>query len=424
MKKGITSALVLMVSASMLLAACGGAAESKTDTGASAGKGDKKATINFVHWRGEDTESFKSIIAKFEQENPNIHVDMTVYSSGDPYTNGLQALILSGEGADVFASAPGAQFTNLLKSQTYEDLTNAPLLKNFSPDLIEAGKADGKQYAIPYQLVYNVPVYNKGMLDKLGLQPPKDWDGFLAMCQKLKESGVTPILYGYDVTPGQLINTLVMNNMPDKDAFPKFQTGAAKVTDPWFVKTLEQFKVLVDKEYIQKNATGTKYEGALALFAQEKGAILAAGSYAMATIAKQNPNIVQGLLAPITTSAGDMKYEGVHTTTFMLGINKKSKFKEEAKKFVEFLTKPEIASQYANDTGQLLTVNNVKYESKELGEQGKWTTKKTVFQPRLTITNKKVETAVNESLNLIVSGESVQKTIAATQAEIDRNVTK
>ncbi|SDT51841.1 carbohydrate ABC transporter substrate-binding protein, CUT1 family [Paenibacillaceae bacterium GAS479] len=422
-KKRSAIALSLIIAFSMLLAACSDGTGSNEQAGAKGKKGDKQ-TINFIHWRGEDTEAFKSIIAKFEKENADIKVDMTVFSSGDPYANALQAMILSGEGADVFVSAPGAQFNNLLKSQSFEDLSGSPLLENFTPELIEAGKSDGKQYALPYQLVYNVPVYNKSLFEKLGIQVPSDWDGFLAMCQKLKDNGITPILYGYDVSPGQLINTLVMNNMPDKDTFTKFQTGEVKATDPWFVKTLEQFKVLVDKGYIQKNATGTKYEGALALFAQEKGAILAAGSYAMATIAKQNPNIEQGLLAPITTSAADMKYEGIHTTTFMLGVNAKSKYKEAATKFIEYLTKPENASEYANATGQLLTVKNVKYGTKELGIQGQWTSKKTVFQPRLINTNKKIETALNESLNMIVSGTSVEKTISTTQAEIDRNLTK
>ncbi|MCM3748756.1 extracellular solute-binding protein [Paenibacillus pasadenensis] len=417
MKRGSGFALSIMLLSALTLSAC------SNGEGAADG-GGKKQTINFVHWRGEDTETFNSIISKFEQENPSINVDMTVFSSGDPYNNGLQAMLLSGEGADVFVSTPGSLFSTLLKSNAFEDLSGTPLLNSFSPDLIKSGQSDGKQYAIPYQLVYNVPVYNKTMLDKLGIQPPKDWDGFLAMCQKLKDEGITPILYGYDVSPGQLINTLVMNLMPEDDSFNKFQTGEVKATDPWFAEALTRFKELVDKGYILKNASGTKYEGALSLFAQQKGAILASGSYSMATIAKQNPAIELGLLAPITTSGSDAKYEGVHTTTFMLAVNAKSKHKEAAVQFAEFLAKPDIAAEYANATGQLLTVKDVKYDSKELIIQSEWMSKKTVFQPRLINTNKKIETALNESLNMIVGGASVEKTISTTQAEIDRNLTK
>ena len=168
---------------------------------------------------------------------------------------------------------------------------------------------------------------------------------------------------------------MIMNNEPTNNALHEVETGKRKLTDEWFIKTLSQIKELNDKGY-SKRCSWYEKESAAALFAQEKGAMLAQGSYMMATVKQQNPKIDQGLLAPITVDQDKAKYEGVHTTTFLLGVAEKSKHKEAAKKFLTFLADPKISSEYANATGQLLTVKDVKYDSPELKESANGKTKK------------------------------------------------
>jgi raffinose/stachyose/melibiose transport system substrate-binding protein len=148
--------------------------------------------------------------------------------------------------------------------------------------------------------------------------------------------------------------------------------------------------------------------------------MLAQGSYMMATVKQQNPKIDQGLLAPITVDQDKAKYEGVHTTTFLLGVAEKSKHKEAAKKFLTFLADPKISSEYANATGQLLTVKDVKYDSPELKESAKWKDKKTVFQPRFTILNERVSKAVETSVQDVLSGMSAKKAAEKAQGEVER----
>ncbi|QGP91051.1 Multiple sugar-binding protein [Neomoorella glycerini] len=420
MKKRIAVALSMFIIASLILAGCGGAKNSSEGQKAA---GQEKVTIRFAHWRGEDLEAFNKIIQQFQKENPNIVVNQSVETS-EQYRTKIQAELQGGEGPDIFATMPGSDFAALSSANAYVDLSGSSFLGNFNPELLKPGQINGKQYAIPYQLVYNIPVYNKDIFQKYNLEPPKDWQGFLALCQKLKDNGITPIILDSEIGFGQFINPMLMNNMPSGDTLSKVQKGEAKLTDPWFVTTLKQFKELNDKGYFQKDVLGTKKAGAAALFAQGKGAMLAQGSYMMATIKQQNPNIHQGLLAPITVPADQMKYEGIHTATFMLGINSKSKNIEAAKKFLEYLFRPDIASQYANATGQLLTVNNVKYDSPELTEQSKWLSKKTLFQPRYMITVREVETAVTNAIADVLSGMSPEDAAAKAQKAVDMVVKK
>lgn len=412
--KAVAVLLVVMMMAT-LLAGCGGG--DKKEEGAAKGE---QVTIRFSHWRGEDSEIFNKLIQKFQTENPNIKVEMSVTGS-EAYIASSQAELQSSKGPDVFTTFPGSHFETLSKAGVYSDLTNQAFVKNFNPNLIIAGQKDGKQLAVPYQLVYNLPVYNKALFEKYNLEVPKDWDSFLAACETFKKNGITPILIAAgDNSPGQFINTMLMNNQPDEKFWEKVLAGELKFTDDWYVKTLSDIKTLQDKGYFQEGALGSKKEGTVALFAQEKGAMLAQGSYMMSTVSKQNPNLKQGLLGIITTPADKAVYEGIHTTTFMMGINVKSKHQAEAAKFIEFLTRPEIAAEYANGTGQMLTVNGVQYDSPELKEQATWLDKKTRFQPRFTITSPEIMKAVEVSLQDVIGGMDPKQAAAKVQEAVEK----
>lgn len=410
-KSSLGLAIILLFT--VVLSACGNSADNAADG---------KVTISFLHWRGEDTQAFQKIIDQFQTKNPNIKVDMQTLTS-DQYQSTAQAKLTDGSVGDVFASFPGAQYAALSKAGLYTDLTNESFLKNYNPELINTGAKDGKQWAIPYQLVYNQPIYNTEIFAKYNLTPPTDWDGFLKLCATLKQNGIIPIAFaGADIGPGQFMNSMVMNNEPSDDIFTKVEAGQAKLTDEFWVKTLTQFKELNDNGYFQDNSLGTKDAAAGALFIQGKAAMLASGSYQLAQNAKQNPELKQALLAPITVSADQAKYEGVHTSTFMLGVNSRSKHPEEAKKFLEFLSQPDIASQYANATGQNVTLKDVTYDSAELKIAGEWADKKTIFQPRFTILNSENQKAVTNSIQAVLGGATPEQAAQDAQAIVDQQI--
>lgn len=413
---------------STILAACGSGNAGQQSGSAISSEGnspasskDDQVTISFVHWRGEDANVFDQLIDQFEEEHPNIQVEMSIFPS-EQYLANAQARLSNGAG-DVFASYPGAQFETLLNANIYADLSDADFRSNYTENLIKAGNKDGKQYAYPYQLVYNQLVYNKKIFEKLQLEIPKDWDGFLALCETLKQNGYIPIAFpGADIGPGQFMNSMMMNNNTDEEIWAKVESGQAKVTEEWFVKTLEQFKELNDKGYFQPDSLGTSKDIAASLFAQEQAAMLATGSYMMASNLELNPDLEQGLMAPITVSADEAVYEGVHTTTFMLGLNAKSPHPEEALSFIEFLSRPEIAEIYANETGQLVTVKGVNYSTPELQESALWAEKKTRFQPRYLISNANVEKAVTSSIQMVLSGVEPLQAAEEAQQIIDQNI--
>lgn len=406
----------------LLLILSGCAGESDGEGAESGGDSGDKTKISFIHWRGEDKAVLDEIITEFESANPDITVEMNIYPS-DQYQGTAQRMLADGATGDVFTSFPGAQFESIQSAGLFEDLSGEGFIANFDENLISVGQKDGKQYAVPYQLVFNMPVYNKGMFDELGLEAPKSWTEFQEMADTLLENGITPIAFpGADIGPNQFMNSMMMNNAPDEEIFAKLQSGEESLTNEWWVKTLEDFKLLADKGYIQENALGTNADAAMSMVANEEAAMIATGSYHMASLLKLNPDLQLDLLAPITVEESEAVYEGINTATFMLAVNSKSEKKEQAKKFIEFLSQPEVASKYANETGQHLTVTDVTYESEALKNTAYWIDeKKTRFQPRFLITNAQIEAAVLSSIENVLGGEDPAAAAAAAQKIVDEN---
>ena len=399
------------------LAGCGGGSENADNDG-----DGKVKTISFIHWRGEDKDAFNKIIQKFEEENPDIKVNMDAFPS-DQYETTVQTKLKNGASGDVFAMMPGVQFNTLTNAGLASEL-DEEIVSRFIPEYITVGESDGKQYGLPLQLVFNIPVYNKSMFDEYGLEPPKDWEGFLELNEALKEKGVEyPIVFpAGDNGPGQFMNPMMMNTEPEEGIWEKVQDGERKITEDWWIETLTKIKELNDNGYFGKDTLGITQDESGTIFAQEKAGMLAMGSYMMEQVHKQNPEMEMGLIAPITSSEEDTVWEGIHTTTFMVAVNEHSKYKEEAEKFIEFLTRPENASIYANETGQLLTLQDVKYESEVLQAQVPWTEKETRFQPRYTITNGQVSDAVLSSIDSVLTGVEPEKAAEQAQKLIEQSI--
>ncbi|SDQ21171.1 ABC transporter substrate-binding protein [Virgibacillus salinus] len=407
----------------LFAAACADSSSQEEQDSDDSSSASEATELSFIHWRGEDKEVFEDIIAQFEEENPDIDIKMNIYPS-EQYQSNAQQLLRDGSTGDVFTSFPGSQFEAMKEAGLFTDLTNEDFVGNFSEGPISVGQADGKQLAIPYQLVFNMPVYNKGMFEELGLDVPKSWSQYQEMVDTLIENDIVPVAFpGADIGPNQTMNSMMMNNAKDEEVFQKLESGEESLTNDWWTNTLEDFQYFNENGYFQENALGTNQDSAMQMVANEEAAMLATGSYHMAALKELNPDLKLGLLPPITVPENEVEYEGIHTATFMLAINKNSEKKEEAKQFINFLSQPEIASQYANGTGQHLTVKDVEYESEELQNTAHWITdKKTRFQPRYLITEAAVEDAVLGSIENVLGDASPEDAAAEAQRIIEENI--
>lgn len=383
------------------------------------GAGDLDGTsINFFHWRGEDRAVFDELAADFTAET-GVEVEQTIMPS-DQYQSTAQVQLDDGTVGDVFTAFRGAQFVSIAEAGIYEDLAEYDFVERYVENLLEPGQLDGTQYGLPYQLVFNMPVYNKTMFDELGLEPPTDWDGFLEMCDTLRESGVDPIAWpgGDPANSGQLLNAMTMNNAPADDIYEQIEAGDASLDDQWWIDTLAQYEEMAARCF-QEQSLGTNTEAATTLWAVESAAILPTGTFHIGAAREQGAEFEVGLLAPITTSEADATYDGIYNATFVLGINSNSQNKEGAAAWLEYLSRPDVAEAYAAGTTQHLTVDGLDYENEDLAATADWITANTLLAPRFQWLNLQARDAWENSVIAVLGGDEPAAAAAEAQSLLE-----
>ena len=191
MKRRRLAAALVAVSTVITMASCGGS---------SSGGSQDTGTLTFFSWDSEATMA--PIIDEFEKQNPGITVE---FSSAPPvaeYISTLQARILSGTAADVFAIAAENK-TNLIDNGAVVDLTDEPFMAKLTQFNKDTYGKDGRSYGASISSWGGGIVYNKKLLAKAGVEEfPKSWDEFLALSSKLKDQGVKyPFLESVQAMP-------------------------------------------------------------------------------------------------------------------------------------------------------------------------------------------------------------------------------
>src|SRR5690606_25089588 len=91
------TAFFMLLMTALILAGCAGESPGEEETS------EEGTKISFIHWRGEDKAVFDDLIAQFEDEFPDIQVEMNIYPSEQYQATG-QRMLADGSTGDVFTS--------------------------------------------------------------------------------------------------------------------------------------------------------------------------------------------------------------------------------------------------------------------------------------------------------------------------------
>lgn len=211
-----------------------------------------------------------SIIQGYEESAKNVTgIDVTIVTSPDvaAYKTSIQQSIHDKSAPGLFTWWGGYQLQTLVDNGLVEDLTD--LWKDYitpagvSADIADAFTYDGKIYAAPYSILYNVILYNKEVFDKAGVKEPETFDEFLTVCETLKAAGVTPIAFKNDSWAGFIwFQSLIAAYEPQ--LYQDLCDGTAKYTDERVVEVMNIWKEMIDKGYFTKPISITDMEKQIA----------------------------------------------------------------------------------------------------------------------------------------------------------------
>ena len=141
----------------------------------SGGQDSGKVTITYTNFISNDgnEENLQTIVDAFEQENPDITVEVTTLPYAD-YGTALQTDLAAGTASDVF----DIEYANYAQYQANGVLAELPVEDPdaYRQSVLEAYQTDGVQYALPSSFSTVVLFYNRDLFDAAGLEyPTTDW---------------------------------------------------------------------------------------------------------------------------------------------------------------------------------------------------------------------------------------------------------
>ena len=380
-----------------------------------------RGSIEFWHWRAEDKAIFDKIIADFQALNPGVKVTQVISNSTD-YTNTALNKVQSNPKAAVVTTFRGSQFNQAATAGLLKDLSGEQFAKrNVIKSMMGAGQYQGKQLGIPYQSLFNNPVYNIEIFKKEGWKLPKKFSEWISYCKTAKAAGYVPMAWMGAFRPqaGQIINSALMNTA-STDAqlnaqITALDTGKEAITVKWFKDMASKYAELRDAGCFPDNPKGVTEAAGNTLFATGKSPILPTGSFSMGGIVNLNKAMDgnMGLTGFNWTDDVNARYTGITNNTFILGINTKAGRTEQriAAAFISYLVSGEVATAYANGTKQHVTVLDVEYTDANLRNTASIMAERLVLAPRFTFLNQGVRDILEDALIAIVGGETVDKAL-------------
>jgi len=244
----------------------------------------EQAKITYALWDEAQKPVFDQIVARFEELNPDIDVELQLTPWSDYWTK-LDAAMGAGSAADVFwMNTFLPKYVKAGVLQPLDEYIRAAGIdmNGYVAVVRDAYNMDGAQYAMPKGMDTVQVFYNKAIFQKYGVDEPKDgwtWADMTALGAALKDkiqaagAGEYPLVMELDPQPSYF-NFIVQDGgfiiSPDQKTAGFDQPGAAKsyqdVLDLMKDGVMPDYKVLSDTK-------GTD------LFLSQKAAMVFMGSW-------------------------------------------------------------------------------------------------------------------------------------------------
>ena len=167
----VTSLSALMLAGALALGACSQGSATKTTSSTAGGP----VTVRFMDFsaNGGHEKDLQAIADAFHKENPDITVKIETVPY-DSYFTKLQTAVAGDTANDAF-ELNYENFVTYAKNGSLAEVKDVDASK-YRASLVDAFKADGKQYGLPESFSNVVLFYNKALFKAKGVaEPTKEW---------------------------------------------------------------------------------------------------------------------------------------------------------------------------------------------------------------------------------------------------------
>jgi multiple sugar transport system substrate-binding protein len=286
--------------------------------------------------------AWEAAVKQFESENPGVTVKFNVYDH-ESYKKSIRNWLTSAS-PDVVFWYVGNRMRQFVAPGLLEDISEVytPEIKEqlgqVATDLVTV---DGKQYGVPYTDYQWGIYYRKDLFAQAGVtEKPKTWDEFLAAAEKIKASGVEPIVIGSkDLWPTAGWFDYLNLRLNGYDFHMELMAGKTPYTDPRVKAVFEKWGELLGKGYFVKNHASLSWQESQSLLYQGKAAMMLIGNFIVPNFP---PEVKDNMdFFPVPKIVADMAdYEEAPMDS--VHVPAKAKNKEDAKKFMAFVARADV----------------------------------------------------------------------------------
>lgn len=284
-----------------------------------------------------------NIINEFEKQNPDIKIKWVdvPFSEGEKRT---LASVLSDNPPDLVNLNPDFSATLAHKGALQEIPIDK--LNQFSPEILNSLKVNGKIYSVPWYATSAITIYNKSIFQKAGLQVPQTYKQTGSEAAKMKSKT------GVYITLPNITENDTMLKILNKYGISDYNT----INSSRSAGIFEEFKRLYQADLLPKETVTMTLQEALEKYMSGNIAMIGAGPNFLNMIKENAPSTyAQTDVAPQIT--GDLGQNDFSLMNFVIPL--RAKQKDYALKFALFLTNEQNQLELAKLTNVLATNKNV-----------------------------------------------------------------
>lgn len=367
MKKG-AALLAGVLAAAAVLSGCGGqgnngsttsadsaAAESTTEGNAKAS--GEKVTISLLSWNTD--EILGEFIAGFEQENPNIKIDLQYVPPVQQYVDKFSVLAASGQMTDMFYIAAENK-QEVISKGVAEDISDMEIFSRIDPATSAIYGKDGKIYGYSPDAWIGGIFYNKDLFEQAGIEKePETWQDFVDCAAKLKAIGVEPYLDDADNVHNlaqDLYQCSVISQEPDADV--QINEGKATFQEKYTEPLKLWYNDMIASGLYSQMALGLNSDQVIDMFANGEVAMMHGGPWNIAMIEQKNPELNYDIFG-LSDNSGNRVLPGA--VNVGLSVSTTSEHKDACRAFIEYMARDENIVKWQKVTNNAIIVEGIDY---------------------------------------------------------------
>lgn len=294
----------------------------------------------------------QAVIDKFIAKYAGSTVNLTAVDVDQLYTS-TRVSLAAGNAADILTVQPGngnpitiGQLKGFLG-----DLSSYPFAGKIPASLNSLVRIDGKLLMLPIVLSTIGGIYNVKTFEAKGWVLPKTWTEFLALCEKIKASGMIPIAAGNGTNwVNQLITYALLPSIVYADN-PNFnedrKAGKVKFATSGWKEALTKYMELQKLGFLSPNPNGTSIDEQLQMVASGKAAMAIVTSGNLTNMFKYAGHRDFAIM-PVPSSDNPAKFWATATASTGYAVNAKAANPEAAQAFMNFLAEPDSINVFSS----------------------------------------------------------------------------